>query len=81
MYGMEYPIYHPLIGLDKLEITDIARKIGTLETSTKPATCCMAVPEYPSTAAKLEEVAEAEKQIDVPSLLDSMKRNMKRFSR
>lgn len=81
MYGMEYPIYHPLIGLDKLEITDIARRIGTFEPSTKPATCCMAVPEYPSTAAKTWEVAEAEKMIDVPSLVDSMVKNIKKFSR
>ncbi len=81
MYGMEYPIYHPLIGLDKLEITDIARKIGTFEPSTRPATCCLAVPEYPSTAAKPEEVVGAEKLIDVPSLLASMVKNMKKFSR
>lgn len=80
MYGMEYPIYHPLIGLDKLEITDIARKIGTFEPSTKPATCCMAVPEYPSTAAKLTEVAEAEKQIDVPALVASTMKNIKKFT-
>jgi thiamine biosynthesis protein ThiI len=80
-YGLEYPIYHPLIGLDKLEITDMARRIGTFETSTKPATCCLAVPEYPSTAAKLREVAEAEKLIDVPSLLDSMMKNVKKFYR
>ncbi|VVB87861.1 tRNA (guanine(6)-N2)-methyltransferase [uncultured archaeon] len=79
MYGMEYPIYHPLIGLDKLEITDIARKIGTFEPSTKPATCCMAVPEYPSTAAKPEEVVAAEKLIDVPQLVEAMKRNLKKF--
>ncbi len=81
MYGMEYPIYHPLIGLDKLEITDIARKIGTFEPSTKPATCCLAVPEYPSTAAKPEEVIQAEMQIDLPVLLDSMKKNLKVFTR
>lgn len=79
MHGMEYPVYHPLIGLDKLEITDMARKIGTFEPSTKPATCCMAVPEYPSTAARLEEVARAEKLIDVPLLLDSMKKNLKKL--
>ncbi|VVB95859.1 tRNA (guanine(6)-N2)-methyltransferase [uncultured archaeon] len=79
MYGMEYPIYHPLIGLDKLEITDIARKIGTLGPSTKPATCCMAVPEYPSTAAKPEEVIKAERLIDVPSLVESMVKNLKKF--
>lgn len=80
-YGLEYPIYHPLIGLDKLEITDMARRIGTFETSTKPATCCLAVPEYPSTAAKLWEVSEAEKMIDVPTLLDSMVKNIKKFYR
>ncbi|MCZ7392413.1 MAG: tRNA 4-thiouridine(8) synthase ThiI [Candidatus Methanoperedens sp.] len=81
MYGMEYPIYHPLIGLDKLEITELARKIGTFEPSTKPATCCMAVPEYPSTAAKPEEVLQAEKLIDVPSLVDSAMKTIKKFSR
>lgn len=77
MYGIEYPIYHPLIGLDKLEITDIARKIGTFEQSTKPATCCMAVPEYPSTAASIDEVMKAEALIDVPALLGSMIKNLK----
>lgn len=80
MHGMEYPVYHPLIGLDKLEITELARKIGTFEPSTKPATCCMAVPEYPSTAAKLEEVIEAEKKIDVSSLVESAMKNMMKFS-
>jgi thiamine biosynthesis protein ThiI len=79
MYGMEYPIYHPLIGLDKLEITDMARKIGTLGPSTKPATCCMAVPEYPSTAAKPQEVIKAEGLIDVPSLVGNMLNNIKKF--
>lgn len=81
MYGMEYPIYHPLIGLDKLEITNMARNIGTLEPSTRPATCCMAVPEYPSTAAKPEEVIEAEKLIDVPSLVQNMLKNIKKIIR
>lgn len=77
MYGMEYPIYHPLIGLDKLEITELARKIGTFEPSTRPATCCMAVPEYPSTAAKPDEVIAAEKLIDVQSLVDYAIKNIK----
>lgn len=79
MYGMEYPIYHPLIGLDKLEITDIARKIGTFEPSTRPATCCMAVPEYPSTTATVQEVEKAEKLINVPSLVESAMKNIKKF--
>jgi thiamine biosynthesis protein ThiI len=81
MYGMEYPIYHPLIGMDKLEITNIARRIGTFEPSTKPATCCLAVPEYPSTAAKIDEVVKAEAKIDVPSLVDSSMKNIKKSVR
>lgn len=80
MHGMEYPIYHPLIGFDKLEITELARKIGTFESSTKPATCCMAVPEYPSTAAKLDEVIEAEKLIDISSLVESAMKSIKKSS-
>lgn len=80
MHGMEYPIYHPLIGFDKLEITELARKIGTFEASTKPATCCMAVPEYPSTAAKLDEVIEAEKLIDISSLIESAMKSIKKFT-
>ncbi len=80
-HGMEYPAYHPLIGMDKLEITELARKIGTYKASTKPATCCMAVPEYPSTAAKPQEVIDAEKLIDVPSLVDYVMKNIKKFSR
>lgn len=78
MYGMEYPIYHPLIGMDKLEITNIARKIGTFEPSTKPATCCLAVPEYPSTAAKIEEVVKAEEKIAVHSLVEASMKNIKK---
>lgn len=80
MHGMEYPIYHPLIGLDKLEITNMARNIGTLGPSTKPATCCMAVPEYPSTASRPEEVMEAEKLIDIPSLVENMLKNINTFT-
>jgi len=80
MYGLEYPVYHPLIGLDKLEITDIARKIGTFEQSTRPATCCMAVPEYPSTTATIQEVKKAEQSIDIPVLVESAIKNIKKFS-
>ena len=80
-YGMEEPIYHPLIGMDKLEIINIARKIGTFEPSTKPATCCLAVPEYPSTAAKIEEVVKAEDKISVPALVEASMKNIKKFKR
>ena len=67
--GIHVPIYHPLIGLDKTEIIDIARKIGTYDASTRPAKCCTAVPEKPAIAAKCGDVCSEEDNIDVEELL------------
>ncbi|WP_457549454.1 tRNA uracil 4-sulfurtransferase ThiI [Archaeoglobus sp.] len=57
------PIYRPLIGFDKVEIEEIARRIGTFEHSTIPAEC-LAVPKRPTTKANLEKVLEVEKELE-----------------
>ena len=54
------PVYRPLIGLDKEEITRIARDIGTFGTSTAQVKGCQAVPRKPSTSAVLEKIREIE---------------------
>ncbi len=36
-FMIDFPIYHPLIGLDKNEIVEMARKIGTYDISVRPA--------------------------------------------
>ena len=43
------PVFRPLIGLDKDEIIEIARKIGTFRTSTMPGEdcCTVFVPKHP----------------------------------
>lgn len=69
VYGLNYPIYHPLIGMDKKEIIELARRIGTYAPSTRPATCCTAVPEYPATAARIREVLEAESTVNIEEML------------
>lgn len=53
------PILSPLIGLDKEEITAIAKDIGTFEISKIDDGGCSAVPRYPETRADLERVKEA----------------------
>ena len=58
-YGVEVPILSPLIGLDKEEITAIAKEIGTFEISKIDDGGCSAVPKYPETRADLERVKEA----------------------
>jgi thiamine biosynthesis protein ThiI len=54
--GIDFPVYHPIIGFDKNEIIDIAKNIGTLEISVKQASCCGAVPRYPAIHGRIEEV-------------------------
>lgn len=58
------PIYRPLIGLNKLEIEEIAKKIGTYEPSSTGVTSCKATPEKPATKAKLEKVKSSEEAIN-----------------
>src|SRR5205823_7547952 len=61
------PILRPLIGEDKVEIVDLARRIGTYEISIQPdQDCCsLFVPKHPETKANLREVEESEKRLDV----------------
>jgi thiamine biosynthesis protein ThiI len=61
------PILRPLIGDDKIEIVDIACRIGTYEISIMPdQDCCsLFVPKHPETRAHLPEIETSESRLDV----------------
>jgi thiamine biosynthesis protein ThiI len=67
------PILRPLIGMDKEEITQQARRIGTFEVSTLPdQDCCqLFVPRSPATAATVDELLAAESALDVAGLVEA----------
>ena len=67
----ELPILRPLIGMDKREIIDEARRLGTYETSIEPdQDCCkLFVPPHPSTKTRLDDVLKIERLIDVSALV------------
>jgi thiamine biosynthesis protein ThiI len=69
--AVSMPVLRPLIGLDKNEIIDIARKIGTYEISALPHddACTRFMPDFPVIRAKIEQVLEAEQTLDVDSLV------------
>jgi thiamine biosynthesis protein ThiI len=69
IYGLGIPVYHPLIGLDKTEIIDIANRIGTFDQSTKPATCCGAVPQYPEVKAKFDALLVQEEKVTIEDIV------------
>ena len=63
-------VLRPLIGMNKTEVEYIARKIGTFDTSVKPASCCTGPPPQPRTRARLEEVLEAESKLDIEIMVE-----------
>jgi len=69
---IDIPVFRPLIAMDKKEIVDVARKIGTYETSILPYEDCCTVftPRRPKTKPKLDEVLEAETLLDVEGLIE-----------
>ena len=68
---VKIPVLRPLVCMDKREIIEIARKIGTFETSILPYEDCCTVftPRHPRTKPRLEDVVEAERPLDIDGLV------------
>ena len=66
------PVLRPLIALDKREIIERAREIGTFETSTLPYEDCCTVftPRRPRTKPRIGDVLEAEAPLDTQALVN-----------
>lgn len=79
----EFPVFRPVIGMDKIEITEISRKIGTYETSIMPYEDCCTVfsPKHPRTKPKFDEVLDAESSYDFDRMIGEAVANIevKRF--
>jgi len=77
---IDMPVLQPLIGMDKEEIIQISRKIGTFETSILPYEDCCTVftPRHPKTHPKVEEVAAAESVLDIDGLVEEAFRGIER---
>jgi tRNA uracil 4-sulfurtransferase len=67
------PVFRPLIGTDKIEITAEAQRLGTFEISIEPdADCCtLFVPRHPLTRMRPAEAEAAEASLDVARLVEA----------
>jgi tRNA uracil 4-sulfurtransferase len=65
------PVFRPLIGTDKLEITAQAEQLGTFEISIEPdADCCtLFTPKHPATRMSADAVGAVEAALDLPRLI------------
>ena len=65
------PILRPLIGMDKVEITEQAQRIGTFDISIEPdQDCCrLFVPPHPSTRTDIDHIRKIERDFDLTALV------------
>lgn len=75
----EMPVFRPLIGMDKIDIIEISRKIDTFDISIQPFEDCCTVftPKHPRTRPELPAVLEAEAALDCEALIEECVRNVK----
>lgn len=70
--AVNMPVFRPLIGMDKNDIVDISRQIGTFETSILPYEDCCTVftPKRPSTKPRLDKVLKYQALLDCDALIE-----------
>ncbi|MDJ0522392.1 MAG: tRNA uracil 4-sulfurtransferase ThiI [Planctomycetota bacterium] len=76
----DLPVYMPLVGSDKVDITDLARRIGTYDISIRPHEDCCAYLAAPRPAVKsnVKELEELEAGLDWDALVDEALDKIKR---
>ena len=78
---LSLPVLQPLIGLDKEEIVQLSRRIGTFDTSILPYEDCCTVftPRHPRTRPTVAEVEAAESALDVDALVEEALQGIERI--
>ena len=71
-------VLRPLIGMEKSEIIEMAKEIGTYDISIgKDRGACPGVPKYPETRAELDEVERIEKEAGIEEMARNSVRSAK----
>lgn len=74
------PVFRPLIGFDKVETEQLARRIGTYQVSAKDVGVCFAVPEHPAIAGSPTDVSAAEAALEIDQMVAACIEHAERIS-
>lgn len=76
------PVFRPLIAMDKIDIMDISRDIGTYETSILPyEDCCtIFVPKHPKIKPKVDLIRKSESILNIDRLVQECIDNMEIYN-
>lgn len=69
--AVSMPVMRPLIAMDKVDIMDIAKEIGTYEISIQPYEDCCTVflPKHPVTKPRIDKIIASETALDIENLV------------
>lgn len=75
---VDIPVLRPLIGSDKLEIIDVAKRIGTFEISSRPADdcCTLFMLRSPETHARIVDCERAEQDVPIDAWVEEILSNL-----
>ena len=78
---VQLPVLRPCVGMDKEEIVQISRKIGTYDTSILPYEDCCTVftPRHPRLRPMLSEMDYAEEKLDIEAMVKEAVENIERI--
>ena len=78
---VDIPVLRPVIGMDKEEIVQISRKIGTYDTSILPYEDCCTVftPRHPRLRPTVEEAEAAEAGLDIEAMVQAAVEGIERI--
>lgn len=71
--SVSMPVMRPLIAMDKIDIMDKAKEIGTYDKSIEPYEDCCTVflPKHPTTKPRLERILESESKLNCRELVEN----------
>jgi thiamine biosynthesis protein ThiI len=78
--AVKIPVLRPLIGLDKVEIEDRARIIGTYSLTARKVEGCKVVPSTPATTSRIMKIEELEAKLELVDLCFEVAKKIKRLS-
>ena len=70
------PVLRPNIGLDKVEIEGIAKRVGTYDITAHRVEGCTVVPDKVTTKARIDQVLELEEELDLVDLCSEAARGI-----
>ena len=78
---VDIPVLRPVVGMDKEEIVQISRKIGTYDTSILPNEDCCTVftPRHPRLRPTVEEAEAAEAGLDIEAMVQAAVEGIERI--